>query len=156
LKYPDVSLSFACSESDYSVGSTQDNNWIILFVRPINPFQYQCGDCGYLEVLVTKPDFSPEIPDFSRVEPEKNSIVFSSGSFAGAKGQHWKLRQGRPGRTGNFHVPPLHTWSEGHGGFKTNELTLSTAMPRDRRIAHPFSPPGRGPSSSNLKIAPVP
>jgi hypothetical protein len=29
-------------------------------------------------------------------------------------------------------------------------------MPRDLRIAYPFSPPGRGPSSSNLKIAPVP
>jgi hypothetical protein len=43
-----------------------------------------------------------------------------------------------PGRAGIFQVPPLHTWSEGHGRFKTNELTFSTAMPRDRRIAHPF------------------
>ena len=65
-------------------------------------------------------------------------MVFPSGNFAGANGPHWKLRRGAPGRTGIFHVPPLHTWSEGHGGFKTIELTLSTAMPRDRRIAHPF------------------
>jgi hypothetical protein len=79
---------------------------------------------------------------FSREILKKNLVLFPSGNFAGRAGPHWKLRRARrasaPGRTGIFQVPLLHTWSEGHGSFKTNELTPSTAMPRDRRIAQPF------------------
>jgi hypothetical protein len=66
----------------------------------------------------------------------ENPVLFPSGNFAGCNGPRLKLR--RVGRTGIFHVPPLHTRSEGHVSFKTNELTLSMAMPRDWRIAQPF------------------
>jgi hypothetical protein len=37
------------------------------------------------------------------------------------------LRQGDPGHTGIFQLPQLHTWSEGHGSFKSNVLTSCTA-----------------------------
>jgi hypothetical protein len=67
----------------------------------------------------------------------------------GRAGPHWNL----PG-SAVAHI--VGADSEGHGSFKSNDLTPSTAMPRDRRIANPFSPLGRGQSSSNLKIAPVP
>ncbi len=87
---------------------------------------------------ITKPNFSPFTPDFSREILEKNPVLFPSENFAGRSGPHWNLRLGAPGRTRIFQVPPLHTWSEGHGRFKTNELIFRTAMPRDRRIAHLF------------------
>jgi hypothetical protein len=75
--------------------------------------------------LITKPDFSPNIPGLSPNYLEKNPVLFPSGNFARraeAAKPHWNL-----GRTGNFQVPPLHTWSEGHDSFKTNVQTLSTA-----------------------------
>ncbi len=87
-------------------------------------------------LFIMKPDFFPEIPDLSQNNMKENLVLFPSGNFAGRNGPHWKLRRGAPGRTGIFHVPLLHTWLEGHGSFKTNVLTPSTAMPR--RIAQLF------------------
>ncbi len=80
---------------------------------------------------ITKPDFYPEIPDFFPVEPEKNPVLFPSGNFAGANGpqSHWKLRWGAPGRTGIFHVPPLHTWSEGHRSLARTDGWGSVLVP---------------------------
>jgi hypothetical protein len=51
LKCPDVSLSFECSEFDYSVGSTQENHWIILVDSSINPYQYQFRQIKEVEHL---------------------------------------------------------------------------------------------------------
>jgi hypothetical protein len=75
-----------------------------------------------------KPGFYPAMPYFS-----PNNL-----DFTWRNGQHWTLRRGAPGRTGIFHAPLSHTWSEGHGRFKTNVQTPSTAMPRDRRITQPL------------------
>jgi hypothetical protein len=58
---------------------------------------------------VTKPDFSPFLPDFSREILEKNPVLFPPGNFAGLAEPHWKLRLGAPSRTGFFQVPLLHT-----------------------------------------------
>ena len=63
-----------------------------IFTKGLHHQQWE--NCVSAILTITKPNFSPEIPDFSRVDPEKNPVVFPSGNFAGANGPHWKLRSG--------------------------------------------------------------
>ena len=87
------------------------------------------------DVLYNKTGFFSRITGFfSRISREKSGMI----SFGKLRRALRASLEVSPGRAGIFQVPPLHTWSEDHGRFKTNELTFSTAMPRDRRIAHPF------------------
>ena len=99
-------------------------------MRPGTPRRrFQCGPA--------RPAKFPEGKStgfFSRISREKSGM----NSFGKLRRALRALLEASPGRAGIFQVPPLHTWSEGHGRFKTNELTFSTAMSRDRRIAHPF------------------